>query len=351
MIPEFNTLLEEAGKEQAYQNYLQVREAVFQMIAHAPKAGESLPSVYWSEELSGMDYMLDASPLIIKKLRHHCYHLTGARDYDYRPHHAHKASLLESKLETLRALESKGLFVAESPELGGFGYNIGGKLVNADTLRFYESLITLEKSGFLKQFRDNRERKIILEIGAGWGGFAYQVKTLFPNLTYVIVDLPGSILFSATYLKTVFPDARTLLMTDIADFSLSDGVAQYDFIFIPHYLWPALNLRAPNLAVNMASFQEMTTAQVESYVKKLHSLRCPVIYSINRDHSKNNPELTTVSSILGRYYDLEEMRQPKPQGRPLIRERIKKIAKLILGRKESEASSIYKYRHLIGMLK
>ena len=47
-----------------------------------------------------------------------------------------------------------------------------------------------------------------LEIGAGWGGFAYQFKTLFPKTTYVVVDFPELFLFSASYLVTVFPEAK-----------------------------------------------------------------------------------------------------------------------------------------------
>ena len=35
------------------------------------------PSSYWQEELANFEYMLDASPLIIEKLRHHTHHITG----------------------------------------------------------------------------------------------------------------------------------------------------------------------------------------------------------------------------------------------------------------------------------
>src|SRR3989338_2336289 len=96
----FASRVEEARKSQAYQNYLQVRDAVFKMMSHAPNGGEALPSAYWREELSGMEYMLDASPLIIEKLRHHCYHLTGVREYDYRPHHAFRSPVLERQFRT-----------------------------------------------------------------------------------------------------------------------------------------------------------------------------------------------------------------------------------------------------------
>jgi hypothetical protein len=100
----------------------------------------------------------------------------------------------------------------------------------------------------------------------------------------------------------------------------------------------------------MASFQEMTTAQVESYVKKINFWGCPDLYSINRDHSPNNPELTTVSSVLGNYYELTEMRLPTLKEKSRTREQIVKCIKFISG-KGSRVPSEHEYRHLVGRLK
>ena len=69
-------------------------------------------------------------------------------------------------------------------------------------------LIALEKGAVLQEFRGNAERRLVWEIGAGWGGFPYQFKSLCPNVTYVISDFPELFLFSATYLMTAFPGAK-----------------------------------------------------------------------------------------------------------------------------------------------
>jgi hypothetical protein len=61
-----------------------VRERVLGMIDEMQQLEAHSPSEYWKAELTGLDYMLDASPLIIRKLREHCYHLTGLRAYDFR---------------------------------------------------------------------------------------------------------------------------------------------------------------------------------------------------------------------------------------------------------------------------
>jgi hypothetical protein len=74
-------------------------------------------------------------------------------------------------------------------------------------------------------------------------------------------------------------------------------VRNYDFVFLPHFVFPELKLK-PDLAINMASFQEMTTGQVTDYVKHLAELGCPALYSHNRERSGHNTELTAVSSII-----------------------------------------------------
>ena len=121
-----NDLIAEETHSSQYRHYLDVRERVLGMIDEMQQLEAHSPSEYWKEELVGLDYMLDASPLIIRKLREHCYHLTGLQAYDYREHHEHRRHYLDNKLALLRQQESKGLLVPESPLLGGFGFPIDG---------------------------------------------------------------------------------------------------------------------------------------------------------------------------------------------------------------------------------
>ncbi|MBI3058367.1 MAG: putative sugar O-methyltransferase [Deltaproteobacteria bacterium] len=342
--------IENGKKSLAYRNYLKIRDRVLFMLEEG--AGESgLPSDYWKEELAGFNYMLDASPLIIEKLRHHCYHLTGLRDYDYRGHHAHLQGAIEGKLRRLQALDRDNLLVPESLDLGGFGYRIGGALFNLDTLKFYESLIALNKLGLLAQLRSGPfERKVVMEIGAGWGGFAYQFKTLCPSVTYIIVDLPQTLLFSAVYLMTLFPSASTFIYGDQPEDGLYKTCQSYDFIFLPYYYVDRLHFSKLDLAMNMVSFQEMTTEQVRHYVRKAYELGCPIFYSLNRDRSPHNKQLTAVSSILSEYYRItpvEVLDVPYADlKKPSFRRVVKAFTRRLLRR--SKLYSKREYRHLIG---
>lgn len=340
-------LLETARSSREYQLYLTVRERVFAMLDNEPKTGDAVPSAYWRTELAGFDYMLDASPLIIQKLRHHTYHLTGLREYEYRKHHAYKSGPLEKRLAFLRARDAHNLFVPESSALGGFGYEIGGALVNADTLRFYEILLGLEQANILDEFRNTASRRAVLEIGSGWGGFAHQWKTLFPNTAYVLVDFPEALLFATTYLLYLFPKAHALFVEGGPESPREIIPDIYDFIFVPHFFWDKLRIPNAHLLVNMASFQEMTTVQVEAYLRKAREMKVPYVYSWNRDHSPNNPELTTVSSVMAKYFTVRPNEVFGAEKTETVAGALKRRIRSVFGREKVKDMN-RAYRHLLG---
>jgi putative sugar O-methyltransferase len=359
--------IERGRRDVAYEIYLDVRDHVLDMIQTTEESTEN-PSEYWVEEVAGFEYLLDASPFVVQKLREHCHHITGIRSYEYRKHHTTQRAQFANKLAALRERDNSDLFVPESSQLGGFGHDVDGQLVNLDTLKFYEMLIGLDSAAFLTKFREeDATRHTVLEIGAGWGGFGYQFKTLFPNVTYVIIDLPSTILFSAVYLRTVCPDATAFIYGDGPVSSAFDGTLSYDFVFLPHHALNEVDFQSLDLTINSVSFQEMTSDQIESYAKMVSDAGCPLIYSLNRDRSRYNTELTTVSEILERYYDLEEinvlpvsytsMELPEPLSfakkilRPeeLIVKAKRTITRFTKG--PSSDGSLYRYRHLAGRLK
>lgn len=348
---DFVKIVEELRTKRAYQNYVEVRDSVFQMLDNGEARRGKTASAYWRQELAGLEYMFDASPLIIERLRHHCFHLTGLREYEYRDHHASRnGPKLEKRLLSLKKKDVHGLLVPESSMLGGFGFKIEDALYNVDTLRFYESLLVMDDRGLLHEFRNHSKRLTVLEIGAGWGGLAYSFKTLFPDVTYVIVDLPGSILFGATYIKTLFPLARVFVSDGKKTFSSMKDALEYDFIFFPHFMWPDIEFVKADLVMNMASFQEMTTGQVENYIATCAKREYPYLYSNNRNCSPNNNELSTVSSIMGKYYTIitdNEGLDSSHRGSTftMFLERIHGF----LSRKKVR-DTIYNYHHLVGRL-
>ena len=291
----------------SFDAYLRARDAVLRMKpGTSGPAGSSVdPSVYWTEELENIDYLIEASPLIVRKLRHHAFHITGIRPYDYRAKGDGRREHFEQRLQALRALGGDALVVPESPALGGFGYEIGGRLFNVDTIKFYEVLIGMERGGVLPALR-GIDRPVVCEVGSGWGGFAYQLKTLFPRTTCVLVDFAELFLFSATYLGTVFPEA-SLLFVDPAAADPLAGWREADFVFVPHTAASLVSRLPLDLTVNMVSFQEMTAAQVRGYAALAAAAGCPLLYSLNRERSPYNTELVSVTQELSEHYRLTEI--------------------------------------------
>lgn len=351
-------IIESAREEVCYKNYLMVRDCVLSMLCE-DHGGTDLPSHYWEEELVGFDYLMDASPLIVRKLREHSYHITGLKSYEYRRHHAHKADAFRMKFAALKNLDDSDLFIPEARDMGGYGHEIDGDLINIDTLKFYESLIALNRAGVLRKIGHARDRPVVVEIGGGWGGFAYQFKKTCPNSTYVIVDLPQTMIFSGVYLKTIFPSARVFIYGEDGHTLPPRDITEYDFVFMPHYSVPSFSLPHIDLAINMVSFQEMTTDQVQGYVSWLFDNGCESLYSHNRARSAHNNQLSDVSVLLDKGFEMKQVTVlPVPYTvldlpRPMAwSAEPKKMARQIIQRMaapiKKAANSHLDYRHLIG---
>lgn len=286
----------------AWKNYQRVRDAVLRMNELGERGADASPSKYWREELTNFEYMLDASPMVIDRLRQHTHHVTGLRVYDYRTNRTVARERFVEKLQALRKRGGEEPIVPESRALGGFGFDVDGELFNIDTLKFYEALVALRDGAVLDDLRQASERRLVWEIGGGWGGMAYQFKTACPGATYVISDFPELFLFSATYLMTLFPEASVRFFGGSEPAALFEGWEDVDFVFVPNYWLTELQPPRVDLAINMVSFQEMTEAQVDGYVRRAFDMETPFLYSLNRERSAYNTEIESVSEIIARHY-------------------------------------------------
>ena len=292
-----------------YAAYLRVREAVCALKAtEGHTSGIVEPSDYWQEELANFEYMLEASPLLISKLRHHCYHVTGLKAYEYQKVSESRLSTFHARVRELTRMADTSLLVPESPILGGFGYEIEGQLYNVDTLKYFEVLAGLDRARVLdRRFRTTNFRRLVWEVGGGWGGLAYQFKTLFPDVTYVITDFPELFLFSAVYLLTAFPGAKVRIAGETSVEECLQDWQEADFVFLPQSRPELIQEVRPDLLLNTASFQEMKTVQVDAYLEMATKVRCPFVYSYNRDCSLYNTQLTSVRERLSEYYETVEL--------------------------------------------
>jgi hypothetical protein len=299
---------------------------------------------------------------MIDTLRHQTYHVTGLKVYDYRTGKTQARADMAAKVALLEtAAGDRSLFVPEAPELGGYGHLIDNTLMNVDTLKFWEVMIALNKGAVLDSLTA-KPRAMVCEIGAGWGGFARVMKTIVPNTTYIIIDLPQTMLFSGTYLKTLFPDAK-VTFHGLGTKPNNDSLAEVDFYLVPHFAIPDLADLRPDLTLNMVSFQEMTADQVAAYVDMAWTMESPFLYSLNRDRSPYNPEMTSVSELISQAYHPHELSIVDLPYTKMVDTKPKKDKRGKKGKKSGRAGALtgpepvgkpfksLSYKHIIGWRK
>lgn len=187
-------------------------------------------------------------------------------------------------------------------QMGEVGWLGPHGIVNLDTIAFSERIAVMAEFGAIQRVMQDNPRQIVVEIGGGFGGLAYILKRALPRLHYVIVDLPSSMAFSAAYLAAMCPDARIAFFDGKSE---TQPDADYDFLFVPHYAWPALVDYLPHadLGLNTLSFAEMTAEQVDGYAKGLARLLPPdgLLFEQNFDDRRRGGQ--NVPDILSTYFD------------------------------------------------
>ncbi|MDO9099309.1 MAG: putative sugar O-methyltransferase, partial [Caldisericota bacterium] len=115
---------------------------------------------------------------------------------------------------------------------------------------------------------DEAERLIFVEIGAGYGSFALDMRRILPDCAYVIVDLPETLLYSAAYLSAHRPDLRAYIYAPGDDpGAVLAHPDSFDLAFIPNYRASMIDaLPHIDIGFNSVSFPEMTEEAVRQYL-------------------------------------------------------------------------------------
>jgi hypothetical protein len=141
------------------------------------------------------------------------------------------------------------------------------KLLNWDYLISIDTIISLAE----KNPRILYEHINICEIGAGWGRVGYYLTQVNKNISYCIFDIPHVLYVSHEYLK------ESVKHTSVYSYEESKRILKEDnhkpgiFFYTPHFL-EEFGGKFFDLAINIASFQEMNPSQVSGYFKKIDFL-------------------------------------------------------------------------------
>jgi len=306
----------EAGRAQAAQttaeafaHYLQVRECVRAMQPYDRTRDDLMDDE--KQMLSSLDALWDADRDTIADLRHHAKAITGVRRSDYT---GPKGEAIRERVERdLLAVVERGdpaLWLDEPAALGGFGFlsrvNAGAnghsKRFNEDTLRFYRVLSLLQDAALLRDFQQTGERRVVWEIGGGWGGFAYQFKTVCPNVTYLITGSTSLLLLSSVYLKTLFPAASFRFYEPERSDAFWCEWSTVDFAFAPESVVASMRPPTLDLTLDLMSLEMMNPARVDCHVRRAYELGSRYFFSVCPAADPEPEKASPVRPALERFY-------------------------------------------------
>lgn len=134
----------------------------------------------------------------------------------------------------------------------------GGELISQDL-----ALSSLELNHIASTVPMEKVRRV-LEIGAGYGRFAFPYASLYPNVEYWILDIPPALAISQNYLGTVFGKEA---VSPYIERRSGGTPRRFNFML------PTTLADIPDgyfdLVVNISSFDEMSTADVDRYLQAI----------------------------------------------------------------------------------
>ena len=263
----------------AYDDYRDVRRRVQDWRGAGDAATMELTDAE-RRMVEGLAPLWDASPETIARLRHWCEPITGIRAADYAHASSDLTRWLKREVAFLRRQFGRDLFVQESAALGGFGCGLRGDRYNEDTLKFFKAIAALHDGGVLQECRGTIPRRLVWEIGGGWGGFAHQFKTLCPNTTYMITGIPDALLVSAVYLRAVSSTSRCRFYDSSSPDALFRDWEGVDFIFVPENALGRLRPPRVDLTVDIMALRNMAAPRVWSHVQHAFEFGARYFYSI-----------------------------------------------------------------------
>jgi hypothetical protein len=229
--------------------------------------------------VSSLAHMWDASPETIAALRRACEPITGVRASDYEPPLEELELRLRRDLMVLRARFGMEWYVDEPHTLGGFGIRRNGLYFNEDNIRWFGVFTALHDGGVLGHFRGHTGRRLVWEIGGGWGGFAYRFKTLCPDVTYLVTGRLEMLMIAAVYLKTMFPAARCRFLGETPAAELWSDWQDVDFVFVEETELPAAPPPQLDLTLDVMALRDMRAARVRAHVERAFECNSRFFYS------------------------------------------------------------------------
>jgi len=283
---------------------------------HSQRAGDQAPSPACLDATHILRYAMNLSAADFLNIRFHTGLLTAEHIYNYwhvSPPLNPEIYAEDSGYKFYTENVPQAYWVGDPPIPAApipLGVNYKGKIINKPTVRYQACISNLYMMGILPDFLEQKDHSIVLEIGAGHGGFAHALGNILTGRsTHIIVDLPEVLLLSGGFL-TVNNPGKNIYVYEKSTFTpefVGRRIRNYDYVLVPNYAVQDLYaLPEIDLMVDVLSFPEMTGRQVTEYLElglaKLSGYLC----SYNWDHHAFKDELApdTLTTMLDRHFQL-----------------------------------------------
>jgi putative sugar O-methyltransferase len=132
------------------------------------------------------------------------------------------------------------------------------------------------------------DRATVVELGSGYGRLAWAYLAAFPEIRYVLVDIPPALAVAEQYLASVFPERKIFNFRRFSDAGeIESELAESQIAFLtPNQLEALPDFRA-DLFINVSSLHEMTPEQIAHYFKLIDRSTEGWFYSKQWQSSKN----------------------------------------------------------------
>ncbi len=173
----------------------------------------------------------------------------------------------------------------EEPPLGeGTQIVYRGRRLSIDLLQSIEEFYAIAEA---RRFEQD-DPVVFCEVGAGYGRLAHVVLSAMPRATYLIFDLPESLLLSQYYLTTLEPAWKAALYPEsVQALRRGEPLSTYRLLFGLPQLLRSVPPGAIDVFINIYSFMEMTPEQVARYFQIIEDLQVGVLYLKQHKHELN----------------------------------------------------------------
>ncbi|MBW3624090.1 MAG: putative sugar O-methyltransferase [Armatimonadetes bacterium] len=201
-------------------------------------------------------------------------------------------SLLHVYSQIIRPLDTEGFLDRESepPEGGTADQEVfNGR---AWSLDFLQSIEEAYRIRFAWQLANQKGTpRLIVELGAGYGRLAYVCHRMFPDCTYVILDLPEALACSSSWLSRVIPGGVVPYTGSRRQkvFTRDELLTRKVWTLGAHQI-EGIAEGSVDAFINIYSFAEMPQESINNYFDHIDRLTRGILYSKQRKLEQNRED-------------------------------------------------------------